>query len=143
MPEFVPYLFVYGTLRQGFDNPYARRLSREGGFMAAAAFQGCLYDIGHYPGVVASERASDQVLGDLFRLPETTGLLRWLDAYEGCSLTCAKPHEYVREVRTMRMHDDTPVRAWVYLYNRNVRRLRRIPSGDYRQWLRRAGGRSR
>lgn len=131
-PNPVRYLFVYGTLRPGFDNPYARRLAGDAGYVAPATMQGRLYDVGRYPAVVRSEHPDDCVVGDLYHLPPSSGLLAWLDDYEGCGPRFARPHEYGREALTVCLPDGTGVIAWVYLFKRNVRRLRPIPSGDYR-----------
>lgn len=135
MHDSVRHLFVYGTLRPGFDNPFARRLAIDADYVSPASMQGRLYDVGRYPAVVRSARLEDGVIGDLYRLPPSSGLLAWLDDYEGCGPRFARPHEYVREALTVSALDGAEVVAWVYLFNRNVRRLRPIPSGDYRDLI--------
>ena len=74
-------LFVYGTLRRGLENPFARRLRREAAFLTSATLPGAyLVDAGGYPGLLRTDNPAHVVSGDLFRLPANPlPLLRALD----------------------------------------------------------------
>ncbi len=91
------HLFVFGTLLSGYDHPMARRLAREAELIGAARCRGCLYLVRHYPGMVLSTDAADQVFGELYRMRDAAALLHTLDAYEGCAEGATQPTEYVRD----------------------------------------------
>lgn len=80
MPE---HLFVYGTLRRGCDNQFARLLSERGKFIGEGWVSGRLYDFGSYPGASRAEQPNESILGEIFHLAEPGTLLAALDEYEG------------------------------------------------------------
>ncbi|MDO7836500.1 gamma-glutamylcyclotransferase family protein [Sphingobium sp. HBC34] len=121
-------LFVYGTLRAGFDSSMARRLRAEARLIGPARAQGLLYRITHYPGFVPGGDA--WVMGDLFALADAATTLAWLDEYEECAPHFPPPHEY-RRVRTSVAGPHGPVLAWTYAYARAVDGLARIDGGDF------------
>src|SRR5690348_4580425 len=96
-----PYLFVYGTLMQAYDHPMARLLSEQAERIGEGSCCGQLFQIKHYPGLIASNDANDRVFGELFRLRETTALLAKLDEYEGCGPSAPRPTLYIRVVRSI------------------------------------------
>lgn len=111
-------LFVYGSLRSEFDNPWAGRLRAEGERICAATVRGSVFRVGRYPGY---RREPDGIVhGELWRLrdPETT--LAALDSYEG--------DEYARVAVEL----ESPAgQAWIYLYRGETRTEQRIESGDF------------
>ena len=117
------YLFVYGTLRRAFDHPMHQLLSSHADFIGIGRFQGKLYDLGNFPGAVASEEPSDQVKGELYVLHEAGQTFRALDEYEGKAFRRAQV--------AIRSEDGQEIRSWIYLYNRPVSRQRVITSGDF------------
>jgi gamma-glutamylcyclotransferase (GGCT)/AIG2-like uncharacterized protein YtfP len=125
-----PYLFVYGTLMQAYDHPMARLLSEQAERIGEGSCCGQLFQIKHYPGLIASSDVNDRVFGELFRLRETKTLLAKLDDYEGCGPSALQPTLYIRVVRPITRPDRT-VDAWTYLYNRPVMGLKRIVSGRF------------
>ncbi|MGA2877746.1 MAG: gamma-glutamylcyclotransferase family protein [Bryobacteraceae bacterium] len=76
------HLFVYGTLRCGSKNKFARMLADGGQFVGRARVAGRLYDLGRYPGAVPSDEADCWVDGEVWRLDDPQ-LLPLLDEYEG------------------------------------------------------------
>jgi gamma-glutamylcyclotransferase (GGCT)/AIG2-like uncharacterized protein YtfP len=126
------HLFVFGTLLSGYDHPMARLLAQRAELLGEARCQGRLYLVRHYPGMVLSSEAADQVFGELYRLRDPLPLLATLDAYEGCGAADPKPTEFVRERITATL-DGRTVQAWTYLYNRPVAHLPRITSGRFLQ----------
>jgi pyruvate carboxylase len=116
----LPYLFVYGTLRRGCDNEYARLLAERGEFVATANVTGRLYDFGLYPG---ARPANDSVTGEIFQIDES--LLANLDEYEGS--------EYERAAVSAKLDDGRTIECWIYWYvGSDTGRV--IASGD---WLKR------
>ena len=120
-----PRLFVYGTLRRGYTNRYARLLDRSAQYLGTARIQGRLYDLGRYPGVHLQGGADEWVTGDLFRLRNAEAVLAELDEYEGSAF------ERVSTMAVLSAADR--VRCWVYEYKLGVAEDRRILSGDYSQ----------
>lgn len=116
-------LFVYGTLRDFFDIPMARRLRREARGLGVARVAGRLYDLGHYPGIKRSRRRDEWVIGDLYRLRNAPRTLRALDRYEA---------RFVRERVVVRIESRRACRAWLYRFRGPGRARDRIMSGDYK-----------
>ncbi len=128
-------LFVYGTLRRGTRSAAALDLRADlavhATWRGAAAFQGRLYSLGWYPGVVPSPCREDRVVGDVYSLPDPGLILARLDAYEGCDPGSPQPTEYVRRRQTVHLEGGEIIEAWVYLYNLPTLGLPRIASGDF------------
>lgn len=127
----IPYLFVYGTLRRGTDNPASQRLHNSSDYIGHARARGRLYKIAHYPGFVPSDDPDAWVHGDVYllRSPETT--LLELDKYEGCSVYDLPPHEYRRSVLSVLLDSGDWLEAFVYIYTRGVIQEQLLSSGDY------------
>ena len=105
-------LFVYGTLRSGFDNRYARQLRKEATSLGRATVPGSIYRVEHYPAF--RPQPEGEVRGELYRLhtPEIT--LAVLDEYEG--------EEFERVMVQG---------AWLYQYKSSPPEEARIASGDF------------
>ncbi|MDP5149390.1 gamma-glutamylcyclotransferase family protein [Rheinheimera baltica] len=125
------YLFVYGTLRRSARHPMHKLLATGSCFIGRAHYQGRLYQIAHYPGVVASLNPADLVVGELYQLLQPDLMLAELDHYEACSAAFAKPQEYRRELQQVKLENGDNITCWVYLYNFNVDGMACILSGDF------------
>lgn len=112
-------LFVYGTLRRGCGNDWARLLERTSEFLGHGRIRGTLYRVAHYPGL-KEEDSNSRVCGELWRVPED--VLARLDEYEG--------EEYDRVERLIET-ESGPVRAWVYLFLPSAEGKEPIASGDW------------
>lgn len=113
-------LFAYGTLR---DPGRLRSLVGDAcvwRYAGEASVQGRLYDAGAYPVLVPSPEAGDRVPGVLIELVPGEKALARLDAYEGVGTGL-----YRRRLLPVQTPTGT-VEAWVYVYQRSVRALRRI-----------------
>jgi gamma-glutamylcyclotransferase (GGCT)/AIG2-like uncharacterized protein YtfP len=78
----VERLFVYGTLRRGSNNKFARMLAGQAQLVGSARLPGLLYDFGRYPGAVVSDQPDQWVHGEVYCF-EDARLLASLDEYEG------------------------------------------------------------
>jgi gamma-glutamylcyclotransferase (GGCT)/AIG2-like uncharacterized protein YtfP len=109
-------LFVYGTLRSEFDNPFALRLRLEARLVGRATVAGSIYRVAEYPGYWPEP--AGEVHGEVYELlgPAT---LQALDEYEG--------PEYERVAATV----STGERVWIYRFERQPALDRRIASGDF------------
>jgi len=107
-----PFLFVYGTLRRGSANRFARLLAAHSRFLGTARIPGRLYNLGRYPGAVASGAPREWVAGEVFRMDHPGKLLPLLDAYEGA--------RFERVRAPVRLSSGIALEAWVYLYRGNT-----------------------
>lgn len=130
------YIFVYGSLRKGFSSPVRSVLDDHAEFIGEAIFQGKLYQIDWYPGVVSSGESNDIVYGEVYKIIEEKVVLSTLDRYEGCTPLDPKPHAFVRKKMPIQLKKDGERMAWIYLYNLPVDDKVYIPSGDYQQYKR-------
>ncbi len=125
------YLFVYGTLRRACQHPLFKVLDGQAEFVAEATFQGILYLLDNYPGVIGSTESSDIIYGEVYYLNDVRNVLSALDDYEECSLAFPSPTEYQRCKRLVKLNNQQIIEAWIYLYNRPIGNLPRIKSGDF------------
>ncbi|MGZ4960317.1 MAG: gamma-glutamylcyclotransferase family protein [Methylomonas sp.] len=125
------YLFVYGTLRQGPRNEMHQLLVRHARYVGKATFQGKLYKVDGYPGVVPSPNPADIVYGEVYRLLQPSLVLAELDAYEECSPGFPEPTEYKRCKEMITLQSGDRIDAWMYIYNHPIANLHLIGSGDF------------
>ena len=121
-------LFVYGSLRPEFSGEMACWLASVADFSGAAIARGALYRVDYYPGFVPGDDGI--VTGELYKLPDPDGILAVLDEHEECAAHFPAPHEFRREQIEVRSAAGA-VRAWTYVYVRDVAGLARIASGDF------------
>ena len=98
-------LFVYGTLRRGSPNKFAKLLADNSRFIGDARMRGRLHQFSNYSGAVPSDRPNEWVRGELFELLDPSILGR-LDEYEGS--------EFRRVLLTISL-DGQELEAWVYI----------------------------
>ncbi|GAB3707145.1 gamma-glutamylcyclotransferase [Spirosoma flavus] len=131
MMQDADYLFVYGTLRASFQNPFAQYLHQHSQYVGEGNFSGQLFDIGTYPGAIYQPDSGSFVRGDIYEIRQHKAeLLLRLDEYEGIGATFEQPHEYIRVIVPINCAGET-LRCWIYLYNFPSNELRVIESGDY------------
>ncbi|MFK7900636.1 MAG: gamma-glutamylcyclotransferase [Cyclobacteriaceae bacterium] len=121
------YLFVYGTLRKGFDHQYARSLEKECQHVGVGETQGILINIGEYPGILKSDSNSDTVIGDVYEV-EDESIIDLLDSYEGVNNLIED--EYVKEMGEV-LIDGEVYHCLIYYYQYPPTELEIISSGDY------------
>ncbi len=125
------YLFVYGMLRHQAKGEMSALLSGSADFLGEAHFQGKLYRIDYYPGVVESMSLEDQVVGDVFRLRTPDITLPVLDDYEGIGPAYENPYEYERCLLPVTLTDGQTIQCWIYLYRHSVEGMEPIRDGDF------------
>src|SRR5580692_11015727 len=118
------HLFVYGTLRRGSRNKFARLLHAHAQFAGNARMPGRLYRLGSYPGAVSSNQVGEWIRGEPYNVEDPRWILSALDGYEGL--------QYERVKLEVQLDSGGQIEAWVYLF-RGMPHGTRIPSGD---WLR-------
>ena len=128
-------LFVYGTLRRLCGSHYHQILNKHADFISEAHFQGCLFNVSHYPAVIDSKDPEKLVLGEVYKLNDPKLVFDLLDDYEECCAKFSEPHEYKRELRTIHLDQHQTTIAWIYLYNLPTKDLIQINSGNYLHYL--------
>jgi gamma-glutamylcyclotransferase len=122
-------LFVYGTLCKGLSR---NEVLKESEYLGFALCKGVLKDVGSFPAFINGDK---DVIGEVYRIDPDI-VLPILDRIEGYSKN--------NEAGSLYLRLDLPVRLlstgkWVdaitYIFNRDAEGLRKIPNGDYRQYL--------
>jgi gamma-glutamylcyclotransferase (GGCT)/AIG2-like uncharacterized protein YtfP len=129
-------LFVYGTLRRGFErHAQLERLGAQ--FVGMATGRAELFDLRDYPGAVPSKALRARLVGELYRLSNPARAFTQLDPVEGYDPEDPERSLFRREIGEVTRENGESALAWIYWLNRPAGRRHRIPSGDY---ARRSGG---
>jgi len=122
-------LFVYGTLRRGFDpHEYLRSSAR---FLGKGRIAGRLYDLGEFPGAIPSALPGEEIKGELYELSDLGRQLKALDAYEEFDPIHPDKSLFVRQRVDVRLENGESLKAWTYFLPQEPAKARRIRSGDY------------
>jgi gamma-glutamylcyclotransferase (GGCT)/AIG2-like uncharacterized protein YtfP len=124
------FLFVYGTLRPGHAPASVAAYVDRCACLGAGCTPGRLYDLRNYPGAVIDPACEQLIHGQLIEIPDDATLRR-LDAYEGYDPRDPAHSLFVRTTCDVTTEDGRSVRAWVYVYNRDVAGARPVPGGRY------------
>lgn len=129
------YLFVYGTLRKGFEHPLAELLGRSAEFFTGGWCKGLLYDLGPYPVLTKTTDKDQNVFGDVFLLHNEQELLTILDEYEAVGEYLETGITYERLKVNIESVSGINISAWVYLYQGTLEHLQPIKNGDYLNYI--------
>jgi len=133
----VYHLFVYGSLRRGFQSHAYEYISRYFNLVGEARVKGRLYDLGNYPAAIPANDESF-IVGELYKIKnenEFSWAIGQLDDYEGIDPEFDEIQLYRREL-TDAIYNDQSIRAWIYWYTRDVSGKPVIASGDMLEYLR-------
>ena len=122
-------IFVYGTLRRGFPATEPERRQAFERFLGTGSIRALLYDLGPYPGAVASASPEERVRGEVYALRKNA--LAVLDRYEVAVTGSELGGTFARALAEVQLDAGEKRRAWVYFYNRAPDGARRIAGGDY------------
>lgn len=117
-----PYLFVYGTLKSSFENPYAQQLRREATLLGRAQMPGRLYRVSSYPGMRPARAPNDLITGELYELHQPSKTLEVLDEWE---------EGYDRELHRATLATGQTFPAWVYVHRQTLPEDRYVASGEW------------
>lgn len=127
-------LFVYGTLRNTYDNPMAQLLRQNARLIGHGYVPGRLFDLGWYPGATYEPDSPYRVWGDVFTLTDET-ILKQLDEYEG--VKGDPDDEYARRDVPVQLVDSqlpqqtSDVSCQMYVYLKADGQQTLIKSGNY------------
>ena len=129
-------LFVYGSLRSGFQSPAYEYITRYFELVAPGKVKGKLFDMGEYPAAVPT--ATDAwIIGELYEAKsaeEFSFALGQLDDYEGVSVEKHEKALYRREIVDVQLSQQT-AKAWIYWYDGDVTGRPEVKSGDILQYI--------
>ena len=132
----VYHLFVYGSLRSGFQSPAYEYISRFFELVGNAKAKGNMYDLGEYP--AAKPTAEEcSIVGELYRIKnekEFDWAIGQLDDYEGVNAEYDEVQHYYRETAMVCYNNET-IPAWIYWYSGDVTGRPVVESGDMLQYL--------
>jgi gamma-glutamylcyclotransferase (GGCT)/AIG2-like uncharacterized protein YtfP len=121
-------LFVYGTLMQAFDNPYARQLRTESWFVGPGHLPGILYRVSWFPGAVPDSSARSLIHGEVYKLKNPEEMLLVLDDYEDVGDN--ETGLYVRRQLPVQV-GDRALNCWLYVYNESTDGLMVVEEGKF------------
>lgn len=130
------HLFVYGSLRKGFQSPAYDYISRFFKFIGVAKVKGKLYDLGTYPAGVPSEEDCF-IVGELYQAKnehEFSWAIGQLDDYEGVDVETDEVQLYRRCASQVFFNDET-IQAWIYWYKGEIAGKPEITSGDMLEYF--------
>ena len=129
-------LFVYGSLRSGFQSPAYEYISRYFNLIGAAKVKGKLFDMGSYPAAIPC--TDDHfITGELYEIrdeSEFSWAIGQLDDYEGVNVESDEIQLYRRELTDVFINNEV-IPAWIYWYNGDVSGRPAIASGDLMEYL--------
>jgi gamma-glutamylcyclotransferase (GGCT)/AIG2-like uncharacterized protein YtfP len=130
-------VFVYGSLRKGFNSPAYNYISHYFDHINNGKIQGLLYDLGTYPAALPCDEQR-YIVGELYGIrnaDEFEWAMAQLDDYEGVDASYDEPAEYRRALVDVQLDDGSTGQAWVYWYAGSVEGKPIVPSGDVLQYL--------
>ncbi len=130
-------LFVYGSLRQGFQHEAYAYISRYFAFAGDAKVKGRLYDMGSYPAAQPGEGES-YIVGELYQIKDKAEFewaIAQIDDYEGLNVEAGETPQYRRDTTKALLANGSMVDAWVYWYNDSVEGKPVIESGDVLEYM--------
>ena len=137
MQDNILQVFVYGSLRKGFQHPAYAYISGYFSFVAEGTVHGALYDMGNFPAALPAQ--DGKIIGELYRIKEPAEMswaLAQLDDYEGLNTEAGETPLYRRERVEVTTENGTEL-AWIYWYNGEANAYSRIDTGDVLEYLQR------
>src|SRR5579872_7226926 len=128
------YLFVYGTLRKGYDLKLKNNVKADLKYMGQGKVAASMYDIGRYPGAIQN-KTGEEIIGDVFLLNDPSRVLRILDKYEGISKRAGVHDEFIRQKKQIKLRSGKKLNAWIYWYNQSIEGKLRIKYKDYLNYI--------
>ena len=135
------YLFVYGTLMSGIENPINFQMAEHGEFIGLGVIPAKLYLVDYYPGAILDTNGLDNVTGEIYRLLNPKKALKILDSYEEYSYRERAHSEFVRKkVEVKQLANNEKIIAWTYIFNQPTTALVALQSGSFRDVIGRKSG---
>ncbi|HSK12408.1 MAG TPA: gamma-glutamylcyclotransferase family protein [Phnomibacter sp.] len=130
-------LFVYGSLRQGFNNAAYEYIKQYFELAGHGKARGILYDLGPYPAAVPSS-GEYHIHGELYQIKrpdEFEYAIAQLDDYEGVDASYDQPALYRRALTGVLLDDGSEHNAWIYWYTGDITGKPVVESGDVLEYI--------
>lgn len=124
-------IFFYGTLMPGIANPLSDLIHKNTSRVGNGSYQGKLFLVGDYPGVVPDKSPKSRVFGVIHKLMHDPELLSVIDDYEGYDFENEENSLFIRKSVVIDMENGERRNCWIYLYNKDVSGLTHLPHGNY------------
>jgi len=133
----VHQIFVYGSLRSGFNASAFEYISRYFQLVAPGKVRGLLYDMGEYPAAVSTQQ-DHFLIGELYAIKQEEEFgwaLEQLDEYEGINESPEdSPVSFKRELVEVITESGNTI-AWIYWFSGSIADKPLIASGDVLEYL--------
>ncbi len=127
------YLFVYGTLMSGIENPINFQVAEYGEFIGLGIISAQLYLVDYYPGAIMDMHGLGTVQGEIYRLLYPKKTLKLLDEYEEYTYRQRSHSEFVRKkVEVKQLSNNEKIIAWTYIFNKSTTSLVNLQTGRFR-----------
>ena len=129
-------LFVYGSLRSGFQSHAYEYISRFFTLVGPAKVKGRLVDMGAYPAGIPTDEAH-YIIGELYQIKnanEFSWAMGQLDDYEGVNAEEEHERLYGRAVTEV-IAGEMTLEAWIYWYLGDISGQPVVESGDILQYM--------
>lgn len=123
-------IFVYGTLKQSFDNEFAKELFADSIFLGEGYFSGELYLCDWFPAALYLPESPSSVHGEIYKMMNASKTLKLLDEYEEITDN-PETSLYTRKIIDIRHSNTSVVSCYAYIYNQPVTGLKRIYEGIF------------
>jgi gamma-glutamylcyclotransferase (GGCT)/AIG2-like uncharacterized protein YtfP len=120
--ERTPYVFVYGTLMEGFGN---NRLLKDSSLIENATTEDGYVLVANGIPYLLEDQGKSYVHGEIYKVNEKT--LENLDTLEG------HPNWYARKVINVVTEQGDRLKAWAYFMPKKPNGVVVVESGDYRE----------
>ena len=126
------YLFAYGLLKKAYySDPLFEVPQLPVTWVGNGKYQGKLYQVAEYPGVIYDRHADWHVAGDIYEVNDAPNFFKEMDLYEMAKPTLEENHMYVRRKRPIKVEDRRIVECWVYEWDKEVEPSSLIASGNF------------
>lgn len=130
-------LFVYGSLRQGFNHAAYEYITQYFNLVGRGKAKGRLFDLGEYPAAVPCEEQFE-IIGELYQIineDEFDYAIAQLDDYEGVDASYDQTSLYTRAISDVILENGTSARAYIYWYTGDVSGKPVVESGDVLEYI--------
>jgi gamma-glutamylcyclotransferase (GGCT)/AIG2-like uncharacterized protein YtfP len=137
MPNQEFNLFVYGSLRQGFNHTAYEYITQYFELLGKGKAKGMLYDLGPYPAAIPCDD-EHRIVGELYKIinpDEFEYAIAQLDDYEGVNASYDQTPMYTRKLTSVKLDDGNEHMAWIYWYNGSIEGRPEVESGDVLEYM--------
>ena len=129
-------IFVYGSLRSGFQSPAYNYISKYFTLVGNAKVKGLLFDMGDYP-VATSTQEDKFIVGELYTIKNLEAFdfaIAQLDDYEGLNTEEGETALYKRSIGEVYIANTTE-KAWIYWFTGDISNRPIVESGDVLKYV--------